>query len=265
MTTLSGDTRPQEVQVRDMVTGTVLARARYEDAETHIQHLSFSNDGRFLFAKAGGGTQLDWKWKITVWDARSGLVNARTFLDESHSGVSPDGMWVALPNDTGVELVETSTGASRGTFHRAGDCDFGWNAHYNSSRLSSGEAAFAPDSRTMVVTGFDHRRRPSPLDKWVPERFDLLREKMKGRVARLWAVESGRELAAFPGCHRALFSPDGRLLATRHDSDIRIWNVPIRKPLAPVLVWASIVWLALLAGVRMGRWWLARPRARTAA
>jgi hypothetical protein len=87
---------------------------------------------------------------------------------------------------------------------------------------------------------------------------------MEGRVARLWAVESGRELAAFPGCHKALFSPDGRLLATRHDSDIRVWNVPIRKPLAPVLVGASIVWLALLAGIRMGRWWLARPRARTA-
>jgi WD40 repeat protein len=265
VTTRSGDDAgPQDVQVRDMATGAVIARARYEDTETHIQRLSFGNDGRFLVATAGGGTQLDWKWKITAWDTGTGLVIAHTFLDDSHVEVSPDGKWVALPNETGVEVVETITGASHGTYHRAGDADWSWNSSYNSSRLSSGRVAFAPDSRTMVVTGFHHRGTPSLLDKWVPAQFDVLRGKMGGSVARLWAVESGRELAAFPGCPSAQFSPDGRLLATRHEDDIRIWKPPPRKPLAPSLVGASLFWLALFAGVRMVRWRLARPRVRTA-
>jgi WD40 repeat protein len=258
MTTTTGDTGPEEVQIRDIATGAILARAQCEDAETRIQKMSFSNDGHFLIAKAGGGTQLKWRRKITVWDARSGLVNARSFLDESEGRVSPDGKWVALPNETGVDIVETISGTSHGTLHKAGDYDRGWTHYAISWRHSSGRAAFAPDSGTIFVAGFDHGSRPSLLDKWVPARFDPLRGKREGRVARLWEVESGRELAAFAGCHSALFSPDGRLLATRQDDDIRIWNLPIRKPLAPILVGASIVWLALLAGVRIVRWWLPR-------
>jgi WD40 repeat protein len=256
-------TGPQEVQVRDMTTGTVLAQARYEDTETDISVLSFSNDGHFLIARAGRGNQDSQKSKIAVWDVRSGLANARTFLDESqHGTVSPDGKGLAQPNENGVEVVGTITGAGGGTFTRSGDYDFCWKSFYKTSRGSSGRAVFAPDSSSVVVSGYINMGRPSLLDKWVPARFNLLRGKgFTG--ARLWAVDTGQELAIFERCQNALFSADGRLLATRHDSDIRIWNLPIRKPLTPIL-FALMLWLALLACFRIIRWWIASPRANSA-
>jgi len=171
-------TGPQEVQVRDMTTGTVLAQARYEDTETDISVLSFSNDGHFLIARAGRGNQDSQKSKIAVWDVRSGLANARTFLDESqHGTVSPDGKWLAQPNENGVEVVGTITGAGGGTFTRSGDYDFCWKSFYKTSRGSSGRAVFAPDSSSVVVSGYINMGRPSLLDKWVPARFNLLRGK----------------------------------------------------------------------------------------
>jgi hypothetical protein len=55
---------------------------------------------------------------------------------------------------------------------------------------------------------------------------------------------SCRELCAFEDCKEAVFSPDGASLATLHcDKTIKLWNLPVRKPLARILAVAAQIYL----------------------
>jgi hypothetical protein len=71
---------------------------------------------------------------------------------------------------------------------------------------------------------------------------------------RLWDTRTGRQQAAFFECRQALFSPDGKTLATMHDNSImKFWDVPLRKPLGTVLACTSISWLAAVLVWRLIR------------
>ena len=57
-----------EIRVRDLETGRERTSFTHVDNETSIQNLWFSPDGRVLAASGGGGTQLDWTTRTTLWD-----------------------------------------------------------------------------------------------------------------------------------------------------------------------------------------------------
>src|SRR5205085_271216 len=67
------------------------------------------------------------------------------------------------------------------------------------------------------------------------------------RAAKLWEVESGRELRTFTGhsspVHTATFSADGKYLVTGSmDMTTRIWNIQSGKELCRLLSFSDDNW-----------------------
>jgi WD40 repeat protein len=95
-----------EVILWDMATGAKRSSARFDGKGTHLQSLSFEANGNILVAHGGGGSQLDWHWRTTVWDVAAGLNEIGSFSETPV--VSPDGKWLAIPLDEGVSLFHSS-------------------------------------------------------------------------------------------------------------------------------------------------------------
>ena len=77
-------------------------------------------------------------------------------------------------------------------------------------------------------------------------------------TTRIWDVSSGQELLTFSDCTQIAFSADGKHLASFHsDETIKLWSLPLRKPIVRVLGWSFLIWLpfALIVyfGIRLAR------------
>jgi hypothetical protein len=66
----------------------------------------------------------------------------------------------------------------------------------------------------------------------------------------------------FSKCTEAVFSPDGKTVATLHkDNTLRLWQMPLRKPAGLILGISANLWLlVLLAGMVLGRMRLKRRK-----
>src|SRR5262249_54139193 len=149
--------------------------------------------------------------------------------------VSAGGRWLLVWIPNGALVLDAVSGKVHGELRNPRDEEFagprievGWGPDT--------EGVFGPDGKTVVITGLGRNRKEHPIipllyKLGLVDRFDNYLH-----VARLWDVERPQELACFPDCQQALYSPDGKTLATAHrDGTIRLWDVPPRKPLLAIL------------------------------
>ena len=105
---------------------------------------------------------------------------------------------------------------------------------------------FAPDSKTVLVTGLTARENSTAFTDFVSQYFPAFKPtstltSSSLHVVRLWDVESAQEIGTIWDCRHALFSADGKTLATcHHDGTVKVWDAPHRanQPRAPpVCLW----------------------------
>jgi WD40 repeat protein len=97
---------PTEITLWDMVTGLKRCSFPYDEREVHVQHLSFSADGRVLVANGGGGWQLDWRTRTTLWDIASTPIQIGSF--SPGAVLSSGGEWLAVPDENGATLYRVT-------------------------------------------------------------------------------------------------------------------------------------------------------------
>jgi WD40 repeat protein len=236
-----------EVHLWDVATGRELHRWSHPGALS----ASFSPDGKVL--ATGGGSHL------RLWDLATGRELAGSGTDGWYSArlsFSPDGKTV---------FGTTSSGPGGGLIHRH-DVATGkaLPAVLLDRRPFVGPSAFAPDGKTVAVTeghspndlspvclydtatGKELRRveRKGKPDFEVPLGFSpdgrTVTWLEDGSTHVLAATDTGKELARIPGGRGpCLFSPDGKWVATRRESDSAVWlweasgGKPLRKVSEP--------------------------------
>ena len=159
--------------------------------------------------------------------------------------ISPDGQWLNHWDDLGMRLrlFGLRSGKSLSLSH---DTDT-WSHDAVRGR-------FSPDSRLVIVTGRGQRDvLPSGFWQWLRSFFVRAPAQDWLFMARLWDVETGKQVAAFEGCTRALFSPDGQTLATLHDDgSVRLWDPSFPPPIWRILGTAVGLWVLLFV---IGKAW----------
>jgi WD40 repeat protein len=204
----AADDDTAEVRIRDMETGRERASLTFVDKETRIQELLFSPDGGMLLASGGGGTQLAWTTRTTVWDITA-KPPKQVGAFPTRPDFSPDGRLLAVPTDERILLQDARTGRQIGGLARPGEVTpslVGYNNH-----KTYPDVRFAPDGRLLVVTGSYGEDRAGPLQQ----------------KARVWQVDPVRELCTLDEALEALFAPDGRTLLIRYtDGAVKLWEIP---------------------------------------
>ncbi len=185
------------VQLLEPRTGKELCRfvgpQRMEVLAAHL-----SDDGRRLAAVCViCGTQ---QYQLNVWDAGTGMHlltrPLRMSLDNClDSCFTPDGESVAMRSRDYLAIEDTMTGQPQVTI--PGDL--------------GAPVAFTPDGQ-LVAVGV-HKTDPLPDHSWQP------------LGVRVFEVATGQKVFQVDGwIERAVFSPDGRLLATADPETLRIWD-----------------------------------------
>jgi WD40 repeat protein len=252
-----------QVAMWDMMTGEKRWSANFNEHDTHLQSLFFSAGGKILTALGGGGTQMNWRFRWTLWDVTSSPKEIGSFLETPT--VSPDGQWLAIPLESGSKLIKISQ-PERGTDLIANG-DLGPSAFviFNNMKWLP-TASFSPDSKMILVGGLDRHAQEPFLGGWLPAFINPFHADPGGAIVRVWDVESRREILGFSKCTDAQFSPDGQVLATiRDQSVIDLWKVPFRASLWQAFGWAMIVWMIAVSicwlGVKAKKKRLRKPAA----
>jgi hypothetical protein len=177
-----------------------------------------------------------------------------------------DDQFLLEQDGTGATLYETAGMTRRGELRIPGDSELQESTGMGNipTRSEHGTDAFAPDSKTVVLTRLVRNRQPNPVLAWISNQLGATQPAQPVECARLWDVETCTELACFDDCIQALYSPDGKTLATAHaDGKVRLWDVPPRKPLLAIAGTSLTMWLFVLVGVqlwvRLLRWGRGRP------
>ncbi len=233
-----------QIAVWDTATGQRLCSIPDERVKP-LPDIFFAGDGRLLVECVPLGT-LRSGIRTKVWNLTSAPTpTAILSTKECRVDFSADGKWLALPGDLEATLIDADTREKRDLLGR-GDVDV--------RSLLGGfyqpRPAFSPDSQVLAVAGL-HQQARDPLPDWLPARLHRLFDS-PGCVTHFWDTPTGREQEAILPGRRALFSPDGlTLLTVDEDFTIRLWNFPLRRPLAGDLGLSALLWLTLmlLAGV----------------
>jgi WD40 repeat protein len=193
----------------DWRAGTVVRRLPH--AEAVAGALAFSRTGTRLVTSATGGT-------TTVWDVRSGDLVGRVLSDDVHdAAISPSGRYVATASLGGDVEVWNVAGGMRRERMRVAD---------------QRRVTFGRDDATVITSGDDGRVR---MWRWPTQRLLATLAGHQGFLfgatvdARGEIFTSGNDLTVrrwqppddpdvLPSTHgmsvdRALFSPDGRVVA----------------------------------------------------
>jgi WD40 repeat protein len=230
-----------EIELWDMVTGRKRCSFAYNERDTRIESLSFSDNGKVLVANAEGGSPLDWYTRTTLWDVTSTPTQIGSFSPPAT--LSSDGKWLAVPTPNGATLYRVARMERRANLTVTGDIGpYIWWATVKEYP----SLLFSPDTRLIAVAGL--RTEPRlPTMNWMPPWITrLIYASPKNELlVRLWETETGKQHAAFSDCSRVIFSPDGKLLATLHNGVFKVWEVPLHRSLATSLAWAAVLWLPL--------------------
>ncbi len=136
------------VSIWDMRTGEKRWSVTFKEHGTHLQSLFFTANDKILAVYGGGGTQLNWHWRRTLWDVTSTPKEIGSFSETP--AVSPDGKWLAIPLDSGAKLI-TTTAPERGT-DLVVNGDNGPSAFVTYNNMKSWPTpSFSPDSTMILV------------------------------------------------------------------------------------------------------------------
>jgi WD40 repeat protein len=236
--------KPTEITLWDMTTGLKKCSFAYNEGDIHVQSLTFSADSRMLMASGGGGTQLDWRTRTTLWDITSTPINIGSF--SPHATLSSDSHWLAVPHDNGVTLYRVAGMQQHGSF--TVNADRGpsmWGIYNNMKEYPS--LIFSPDASLLAVAGLYHYPPSSPIISRMPSWVSRFLYPAGGSVVRLWDTESGKQHAALFGCTQVFFSPDGKMLASLYENGVlKLWGLPLHRPLATSLALTFMFWLPLI-------------------
>jgi WD40 repeat protein/serine/threonine protein kinase len=150
-----------------------------------VENVAFSRDGARLVSLSTDNTAR--LWDVAGRGQQAAFrANVHGFLRRSAAALSPDGKTLAVPNRRQVELLDVTTGDAVGTFEGPPDhvCHL----------------AFSPDGMLLAGAG----------DK---------------TTVYVWEVATGRQRYCLAdGGTTVAFAPDGRLLATSHESTVCLWE-----------------------------------------
>ena len=216
-----------QVKLWEMASGGLLATFPFREVSDHD-----------LVTAAPAYQILESRW---LWDL-SGQPRFMTFVHENDS-ISPDGQWLLRSEEPGVRLLGLRSGKSLSLTHGA-------DQQSNQGPLGR----FSPDSRRVIVTEIGQRDvGPVGFWQWLRSFFIHAPAQDWLWMARLWDVETGKQVAAFDGCTKALFSPDGQTLATLHeDGSVRLWDTSFPPPIWRILGTAVGLWVLLFV---IGKAW----------
>jgi WD40 repeat protein len=130
----------------------------------------------------------------------------------------------------------------------------------------------SPSDGKILVVSASYTSKPNWISTWAARWRWLqwvvdtcLRRKSDAPALTLFDAVSGEEIAALPPARCHWFSPDGKLFATKRtdESQIRVWDVPPRKPWSSFAVASAVVVMGMAT---LARWWSRRSgRLRSAA
>jgi WD40 repeat protein len=258
---LPGPLEGAELTLWDTTTGKELARVILPGDHIYHECLQFCQDGSLLIGLRCGGRNRGYEYRYTIWDGNANLKEIACC--EHQPLVSEDGRWLLVWIPNGAIVLAAVSGEVHGELRNPRD------EAYTGGRITFGmgpwgpdtQGVFGPDGNTVVITGLGRNRKVGPIIDWLSDRGLPMPSDNYLRVARLWDVERRKELACFADCRQALYSPDGKTLATAHrDGTIRLWDVPPRKPILAILALSLVLWFALLVGVRLGKRLVRRTR-----
>lgn len=221
------------IYLLDAATGSELGRLTGHGS--YPWTFAFTSDGATLFSSG-------WDGPIRRWDvaARKQLPLPNGVRGSSVVAASPDGKTLAYEGDgNAVHLVDAATGKELRTLRLEG-------ASYN-------QLLFAPDGKRLagggsiddqvhvaiweLATGKVFRRWDWPKGRdphstveslgFTPDGSRLAAATFRQSLARVWDVETDREVARLPHprIYGVSFSPDGKTLATAGwDKRVRFWT-----------------------------------------
>jgi WD40 repeat protein len=230
-----------QLQLWDMESGESRTIAETKGQE----HFRFTAGGRFLHHAWG------W-WEFDGDEARPALAfhddgywhdragNKHTpYTDEEQTPMPLPGWW----------------GARRAYRYRVG--------HGDSIAARGVMAGMAADDRWLAVRlTFDYQQ--GKWVEWVPKGITLpegLARKGRDYELRLFDVDTGEATPVLHDAQYWLFSPDGKLLVTGGDGNLRVWSLPLTAPVWPRWLIGSLA--ACLLAMHWRQW--RRSRAAKAA
>jgi WD40 repeat protein len=236
-----------DIELWDMPEFVKRCSVPYEPLHAIEPSLRFGSDGRMLLVGSC--------WRdaaATLWDVSSTPKKIGIF--DWDSVISQDGRWLLTPNENGVDLFDISVRQDGGTLSNGFDCGPPircgsiWHRYNASITLS-------PSSKTVAIGKLWQKRKASLLDNWLPHQINLFHSNPfgDGPFVRLWDIEAHENVLTVEDAKESLFSPDGTTLATLHyDNTMKLWSLPVRKPLGRILGVAIAVWLTPVLVLGLG-------------
>ena len=221
--------------------GQQVATFPLHDSQGLVVGLAFSPDGRLLASYGQFGPVILWDVSrggqqvatFPMPHERNGLAGARSSLFFSPDGrqlASGGQRWNVKEEATSeatseVKLLDVSTGQSIATL--AGNYP----------------VSFSPNGRLLASVSQDTSR-------WfLDDKGEQDQTHSRGKDIKLWDVSTGQSIATLPlsddlkefnqAAQTLVFSPDGRLLASQHDSGVQLWDVSEWMPMPHALTRAS--------------------------
>ncbi|TWU51877.1 WD40 repeat domain-containing serine/threonine protein kinase [Rubripirellula reticaptiva] len=229
---------PNEVVMTDLATGLDLHKWKLNIGK--IGHVMLSPDGNIVLA--AGGT------KLTAYSTQTDSP----LWTQPYKGVapafSPDGRTVAhlVANtdlDLKIELLDTLTGAVRGTLETTADNPEKTTLQFDQTgdRLAclGGDEVILWNTQTgKKIRGLHF---PGETVKWLSPDGDSVAT-LSGARIRLWESTTGRLLRSFNGAvaeiREFFFSPDGKMLLSSqvlsNDAEVNIWPTRLEEGIASV-------------------------------
>ncbi len=254
----SGPEREAVLTLRDAGTGAVLAGGLRGEPSWRLRRLELDRERRRLTCLWVDPIPTRARDTVTriEYDLASGEAVRSQWTCDVSGEFSPDYRWYAAVLDadkSGAALQDGANGEARGDLQHEGDND----------GQPVGRVHFTADSRLVLVAGLHNEKAGSASVEFRPSLKGPIQVKRSGTVARLWDVESRREVCAYNDCHEGILSADGKtLVALGPDGkDVRVWDVPARKSWRTCLAVGVAAWALLLAASLLVRWLGWRRRA----
>lgn len=122
-------------------------------------------------------------------------------------------------------------------------------------RLNEPDIDFSPEGGYVLIVTKTMNDRTNQKSNWLTGWLNhFLATPSSGvPVASLWDTETVKKQMSFANCKKAIFSPDGKTLATLYkDKFVKLWELPLRKPLGLVCCLSFVFWFLALGGWHLG-------------